>query len=380
MARGFAERFGRAPELWARAPGRVDAMGSHTDYNDGFVLTLAIDRDTWAAFAPRDDGRVRVASANAEGEARFDSDRPLAEPAQGWPLYVQGVADVLRRAGHPLAGCDVLLHGTLPIASGLSSSASLEVVVAVVFEMLSGACTPGVELARLCQRAENEVVGVSCGVLDQYSSLMGEAGAALLLDCRSLTHEVARLPEGLVPVVCDTRAPRRLAGSEYGDRRASCEAGAAALARHLPGVAALRDVDLPRFEAHAASLPEPTRRRCRFVIEENARVLALAAAFEHDDRTTIEAACVASYVGARDLYEISTAEMQAMCDAMTAAPGCVGARQAGAGFGGCMIALVEAEEVAAFADATARRYEAATGIAPELTPVEAVAGAGPLDG
>lgn len=378
ITKAFADRFGRAPSHWVRAPGRVDAMGSHTDYNDGFVLTLAIDRDTWMAAAPRDDGRVTLQSLNLAGGGSFRADDVMRRPCTGWALYVQAVACGLVDAGIPLRGCDVLVHGTLPIASGLSSSASLETATAVLFASLADRTFDRLAMAKLCQRAENEIVGVGCGILDQYSSLFGRADCALLLDCRDLRHDVVGLPEGIRPVVCNTMARRELTGSEYGERRRSCEAGTRMMATHLPHVAALRDVELAQFVAHEAELAPETARRCRFVIEENRRVLAMAEAFRSGDRGAMTRLCEDSFAGARDRFGIVIPEMEALYDAMRAAPGIVGARQAGAGFGGCMLALVEQGEVDAFAAETAVRYERSTGRRPDVYPVSAVGGAGPL--
>lgn len=378
IERAFARRFGRAPELFVRAPGRVDAMGSHTDYNDGFVLTLAIDRDTWMAAAARSDGRVHVQSLNLAGQGSFPVDDVMQTRCAGWALYVQAVAALLAREGVALRGCDVLVHGTLPIASGLSSSASLEAAAAVLFTSLAECEIDGLSLAKLCQRAENEIVGVACGILDQYSSLMGRADSALLLDCRHLTHDVVGLPADVRPVIGNTMARRELTGSEYGERRQSCETGLRWMASRLPHVRALRDVEPGQFESHRAGLDERTARRCRFVIEENRRVHALAAAFGQSDRTAIRRLCDESFAGARDLFEIVIPEMEAMHAAMLAAPGIVGARQAGAGFGGCLMALVDAAEVDRFVAASAEHYQHATGRRPDVYPVSAADGAGLL--
>jgi galactokinase len=355
-------------------------MGSHTDYNEGFVLTLAIDRDTWIAAAPRDDGRVRVVSANLAGEGTFRVDRVESRRLEGWPLYVQATAALLAREGHALRGCDALVHGSVPIASGLSSSASLEAATAVLFAALGGHSIDRLAMARLCQRAENEIVGMPCGILDPYSALLGEAGCALLLDCRHLTHRPAAIPTGLQPVVCNTRVRRELTGSEYPERRAQCEEGARRLGERIPGVRALRDVTPEQLAAHGSRLPPEVARRCRFVVEENARVLALAEALEADDRAAIGRLFRESFAGARDLFGIAIPAMEAMQEAMQAAPGVVGARQAGAGFGGCMLALVEAPRTREFVEAVARRYRESTGMAPEIHPVRAAAGAGVLDG
>lgn len=374
----FSERFGRQPSHWVRAPGRVDAMGSHTDYNEGFVLSLSIDRDTWIAAAPRSDDRVRVESSNLPGRCEFDLGDVMAGSGATWSIYFQAVAQLLASEGYALTACDALVHGTLPIASGLGSSASLESATAVLFRELGGWQIEPVALAKLCQRAENEIVGVNCGILDQYSSILGEAGRALLLDCRQLTHRTKRVPDDLTPVICNTGARRELSGSEYGARRASCEAGARELSARLPGVRALRDVEIADYAMHEAALDAVDARRCRFVIEENARVGGLADALERGDRAAIARICAASFAGARDLFEISIPEMECMYAAMTAAPGVVGARQAGAGFGGCMLAFVESDRVDAFAGVTANAYQRATGNRPDVDPVRTAAGAGPL--
>lgn len=378
MREAFRARFAREPALWVRAPGRVDAMGTHTDYNEGCVLTLSIDRDTWVAAAPRDDGRIRAASLNLSGASEFDCGDVLGRRGAGWGVYVQAVAAVLAEAGCPLRGCDALVHGTLPIASGLSSSASLETAIGVLLAQLAGWAVEPLRLARLCQRAEVEIVGMSCGILDQYSALFGEAGSALLLDCRSLTHTRARIPDAVLPVICDTRAPRELTGSRYGERRASCEEGARRLASLLPGVRTLRDVDGEQLRRHAARLPPLVARRCRFVVEENARVSRMADAFERADRDAIGRLCRESFEGARDLFEVVVPAMQAMVDAAAEAPGLLGVRQAGAGFGGCLIAFVDAARAEAFARATEAAYRRATGVAPEVYPVHTAAGAGLL--
>jgi galactokinase len=378
MSAAFQDIYGFTPEFGVRAPGRVDLMGSHTDYNDGLVLTLPINREIWVLARPRDDGRVNMASLNMDTRFSFDVNATKLTVETEWGHYVQGVALELQGAGYPLIGCDALVHGTVPLASGLSSSAALEAASATLFEALGGFSLDGVEKARLTQRAENRWVGVNCGILDQYSSILGEQHRALLLDCRNLKHIYASLPREVRVVVCNTRAPRQLSGSEYGSRRAQCEQGAAYFKSLDPKVTALRDVSLEAFEKHEANLPDVVARRTRFVIEENARVLAMAEALERNDREAIAKLCLASFEGARDLFEISVPAMQAMMNAMGTAPGVVGCRQAGAGFGGCMVAVVEKRQVKEFCIATATDYEAATGIKPEIYPIRTAPGAGTL--
>lgn len=223
MSAAFAKLYGKRPKLGVRAPGRVDLMGSHTDYNDGFVLTLPINREIWILARPRKDGRVRMASLNMDSGFDFSANASELEVGEEWGRYVQGVALELKLAGYPVTGCDALVHGTVPLTSGLSSSAALEAACATLFESLGGFTLDKVEKALLTQRAENRWVGVNCGILDQYSSILGEKHKSLMLDCRSLTHHYASIPRDLRIVICNTRAPRQLSGSEYGDRRAQCE-------------------------------------------------------------------------------------------------------------------------------------------------------------
>jgi galactokinase len=372
ISRLFQEKFGGAPGLWARAPGRVDLMGSHTDYNLGFVLTLPISRDTWVAARAREDGIVRLFAANLDSGDCFDL-RSI-QHGMRWSDYVRGVAWVLAGEGLPLRGFDAVIHSTVPIGSGLSSSAALECSIAVVFRALGGWDMDGERMALLCLRAENEYIGLNCGILDQFSSCLGRAGCALLLDCRDLSARAVHLADGIRVVICDTKSPRELAGGEYGARREQCEAGAARL-----GVAALRDVALSEVEARSAELPAEVLKRCRFIAGENARVLAMTEAVAGGDRAAIRQLCSESFAGARDLYEICSPSMIAMMEAMMQAPGVIGARQAGAGFGGCMVAFVEAAETDAFSAAVSESYCASTGVRPEIYPVEAAAGAGLMD-
>jgi galactokinase len=376
---GFRERFGGEPTVWSRAPGRVDLMGSHTDYNLGYVLTQAIDRDTWIAARPRSDGRVAVESLNLEGRGEFPLDGIEYDAAVPWTNYVRGVASVLLEEGYSLRGFDGLVHSTIPFGSGLSSSAALEVATATLSDTLGNLQIQPVPMALYCQRAENEFVGMNCGILDQYSSTMGKAGSVLLLDCRDLSSRTKPVAGGIQVVICDTRASRELTGSEYAERRAQCEAGARILGGFYPGVRSLRDASLEQLDARRADLSGVVYRRCRFVIEENQRVLDIADALARGDQGQIATLAAQSYAGARDLYEIGCAEMEMMMAAMLSGPDVIGARQAGAGFGGCMVALVDSVGVEGFAEHVRTRYRASSGIEPRVYPVQAAPGAGPLE-
>ena len=370
MAGCFRERFACRPELWARAPGRVDLMGSHTDYNLGFVLTLPIARDTWIAARRRDDGIVRVHSMNLDAGDEFRLDAIDRVAGSRWCNYVRGVAATLLGEGFMLAGCDAVVHSTVPMEAGLGSSAALECAFATAFAGLGGCVLAPERKALLCQKAESAFVGVKCGILDQYSSCLGREGCALLLDCRDLSTRAVWIAAGIQVVICNTMSRRRLSGGEYAQRRAECEQGAARL-----GVSALRDVTMEMLAARRRELTEPVGRRCQFIVAESARAESLARALTAGDRPAIARLCEESFAGARDLYEICSPPMLAMMRAMLAAPGAIGARQAGAGFGGCMAALVEAVDTDAFRAAVVDRYRAATGLVAEVYPVKAAAGA-----
>jgi len=374
----FNKLYGATPTRSFRAPGRVDLMGSHTDYNDGFVATMTVDRDTWLLIRPRDDRRVRIASLNLPGSAEFALDTVGHDPDVPWTDYVRGAAAVLAADGHEPAGFDGLLHSSVPFGSGLSSSAAIESVVLLAFAAVSGIDLAPLDLALLGQRVENEFVGVACGILDQYTSVLGTAGHALLLDCRALTSKAVCIAPGLAVVICDTRAPRQLTGSEYDERRAQCETGAAHFAGYGPDVTALRDVPLALFEAHEAELDPVVARRCRFIIEENARVVRLAEALPGGDEDLLGRLYDASWEGADRLFEIGAPSMRAMHRAMDAAPGLIARRQAGAGFGGCLVAIVARESVPAFAVHVSGEYHGATGIEPSVLGVEASPGAGEI--
>ena len=378
VTENFAEIFGNSPTIWTQAPGRVDIMGSHTDYNEGFVLTEAIDRNTWIAARPRKDRRVRICSANVPGCSEFELIDITFDEVVTWTNYVRGVADIMQQEGYVLQGFDGLVHSTIPFGSGLSSSAAIEVSTATLFANLSGQKINPVMIAKMCQRAENEFVGMNCGILDQYSSAMGHEGSMLLLDCRSITHQTMPISPGLQVMICDTRAKRALTGSEYPERRAQCEQGARILSSYHPKIRTLRDATLEQLQAHKDDLDPVVYKRCHFIIEENQRVMDVAKALTTGNHVEAGRLANESFAGARDLYEVVSSEMIAMQKAILSAPGTLGVRGAGAGFGGCLAAFVEDGQEEAFVAQVADHYQASTGIIPQIYPCQAAEGAGIL--
>jgi galactokinase len=359
----FEQRFGHRPAFLARAPGRVNLIGEHTDYNDGFVLPMAIDREVAVVGAPRDDRRIRLYALNFDDEACFALDQlQRGEPAD-WSDYPRGVAWALQEAGFDLVGFDGVLYGDVPIGSGLSSSAAIEMAVFMAFT----ACQPAlagldrVRAAKLAQRAENAFVGVNCGIMDQFVSALGQAGHALFIDCRSLDYAPVRMPVGTAVVIVDTAAPRSLAASAYNERRAQCEAAARML-----GIPALRDLSPEIFAQRRAALPALVAQRAEHVIYENQRVLDAVAALRAGDVATFGRLMNESHDSLRDLYEVSSAELDAVVEIARGVSGVYGARMTGAGFGGCAIALAEQTAIDALRDAVMREYPARTGRQPSI--------------
>jgi galactokinase len=377
LIEAFRREFGSEPTHMAVGPGRVNLIGEHTDYNDGFVLPVAIKRDVRMALRPRSDRHVRVVSLEYDGAAEFDLDDLTYDDDRLWLNYIQGVAQALEAEGVSLIGFDAVLSGNVPRASGLSSSAALEIASAHAFLTATdqAAALDGPRIALAAQRAENEFVGVNCGIMDQFISELGSEGHALLIDCRSLDYELVPVPSEAALIIGNTKASRSLAGSAYNERRRECEEGVARLRQALPDIKALRDVSSEELEAHKALLPETVYRRCRHVVGENERVLAAVAALKQGDLVEMGRLMDASHASLRDDYEVSSDALDAMVAAMRQAPGCYGARLTGAGFGGCAVALVKPGVEQQVADAIYRDYPRATGIWPDVYTTHAASGA-----
>ena len=369
----FQSLRGSEPRIY-RAPGRVNLIGEHTDYNEGFVMPAAINFSTWVSVTPRDDRVIAVSSENFQETINFDLDDITARAKGHWSDYVRGVALTLEQAGYRLKGAHLQIRGEVPIGAGLSSSASLEVATGYALLQHSGFAIERIELAKLCQRAEQNFVGMRCGIMDQFVACHGQEGRALLLDCRSLEYELLPLPEDVRLVICNTMVKHRLAGSEYNQRRSECEEGVRHLARALPDVRALRDVSLSDLESHGRELPEAVYRRCRHVISENTRVLQAKTALENRDLSEFGQLMNESHRSLRDDYEVSCEELDLMVELARETHGVYGARMTGGGFGGCTINLVKAESCTDFRDSVAREYERATGVAPEIYVCRAAVG------
>lgn len=366
---------GKPPRVF-RAPGRVNLIGEHTDYNDGFVLPMAVGRYLWLAAREDSVRHLRLFSVDFQEEARFDLGHLERDLARPWANYVAGVAWAYAGDGLPVRGLEAALTGNVPIGSGLSSSAALETAAAVALEALTGLDVPPVRRALLCQQAEAEFVGVQCGIMDQFVSSLAQEGHALWLDCRSLEYERVPVPSEAAVVIADTGVRRALAASAYNERRRQCEEGVRLLQRHLPGVQALRDVPWDALERWRDDLPEVVYRRCAHVVQENGRVLAAVEALYAGDLERMGRLMDASHASLRDLYEVSCPELDLMVDLAHSLPGCFGSRLTGAGFGGCTVSLVAAERAETFAQDLAAAYTARTGRRTEVFVAHPAEGAG----
>ncbi len=368
----FTEQYGEPPAVVVRAPGRVNLIGEHTDYNDGFVMPLAIDRAFWLALRPRDDNHVSVRSLNVNETALFTL-TGLHKGSESWGEYVKGVAWALQEAGHTLSGFEGVLISDVPMGAGLSSSAALELAIARAFAEVSKLDWNPAAMALLAQKAENEWVGMNCGIMDQMISAAGQAGHALFIDCRSLAHESVPLPRGTAVVILDTATRRGLVDSAYNERRTQCEAAA-----EFFGVSALRDVSVADLEARGSELEtyDPLiYRRAKHIITENERVRQSKNGLRAGDARRVGQLMDASHVSLRDDFQVSSEALDTMVWLARQQDGCWGARMTGAGFGGCAVALVQADKAAKFADKVTRMYTKQMELEPAVYICEATDGA-----
>ena len=372
----FASVFEGQADVTVQAPGRVNLIGEHTDYNEGFVFPAAIDRWAVVAAQSRADSRVRIYSAMHEEVAEFRADDVLE--AQGsWADYPKGVVREFQKLGHSLCGFDAAIVGNVPMGAGLSSSAAVEMAVGKGIVMLNRIEVSGPDLALLGQRAENHFVGVNCGIMDQFISANGRAGHALFLDCRDLSFELVPLfSDDVQIVICNSGVTRGLTDSAYNNRRSACESGVSHLAQAMEAdIRALRDVSMEMLDVYGNALSETVLKRCRHVITENERTQRAVALLKKGDLSGFGQLMVASHESLRDDYEVSGKELDLLVEIALNVPGVFGARMTGAGFGGCTVNVVERDAVPALTDAINERYPSITGLTPEIYVCSAVNGA-----
>jgi len=363
---GFREKFGHDCVGVARAPGRVNLLGEHVDYNDGYVLPAAIDRATYVAFAPAPGERSTLLAIDYDETAAFDLGAVEGGlgtdglPLPAWARYPAGVAWALKGAGHPVLGLKAAVASAVPRGAGLSSSASVELAFAAAWQSVGGWSLPPMELALLCQRAENQYVGVNCGIMDQAASACGQVDKVLLLDCRTLQYRTLSIPHQISVVIADSGVRHALTASAYNDRRAACDEAVRLLSAHVPEIRALRDVDARTFDRFSAGLPTEVEMRARHVVEEIDRTRRAVAMLEGGDVRGFGTLMNASHVSLRDLYQVSCPELDFLAATAQSLDGCYGARLTGAGFGGCTVNLVEAAKATEFARDLGTAYEVRT--------------------
>ena len=365
MAQRYTDLYGVSPEFIVRAPGRVNLIGEHTDYNDGFVFPAAIDKDVMVAAGSRNDGQMRVFAVNFNQSSTFTLEgiQPATDGRERWSNYLRAMAWVFHDEGFTTRGMNVALLGNVPLGAGLSSSAAMLVACGMTLAAANGIEIDPVRLALLAQRAEHEFVGVNVGIMDQYISALGQKDHALLIDTRSLTYESVPLPEsGVSIVIADTNKKRGLVDSEYNTRRAECERAVALLKADLPSIRALRDVSVEQLERYGEKLPEVTLMRARHVVSEDARTLESVSALKAGDIARFGALMNGSHESLKNDYQVSCRELDTMVGAARSIDGVYGARMTGAGFGGCTVSLVTDEAVEQFQNEVPALYKKATGL------------------
>jgi galactokinase len=382
LLEAFHQRFGADPEFVAYAPGRVNLLGEHLDYNDGFVLPAAIDRTTLVAFRRSGSLETTIRAIDLQDETSFDLRSILNKYDESgaslshWAHYPAGVMWSLNAEGLETPGMEAVFASNVPIGAGLSSSASVEVAFSTAWAKLGGWSIPPIHLAMICQKAETNYVGVKCGIMDQFTSVCGIKDCLLLLDCRSLEWRPLPLPKDTFIVIADTSLRRSLTNSAYNNRHASCEEAVRILKEVLPGVQSLRDVTSEQFHRVSGLLPEEVAKNARYIVEEIARTQQAVELLENNDVVRFGELMNASHTGLRDLYEVSCPELDLMVSLAQSFPGCYGARLTGAGFGGCTVNLVDCQVAETFSTTISSGYQSKTGLKPEIFICNAVDGAG----
>lgn len=362
LASSFREHFGAYHDAVAvRSPGRVNLIGEHTDYNEGYVLPAAVDKAVHFIVSRRTDGACRIYASDLSDHYSCDI-RSVTKSDKNWPNYLLGIISELQKDGHSVPGCDVVFGGDVPIGAGMSSSAAVECGFAFALNELFGLGLSKLELARLGQRAENRFVGVQCGIMDQFINIFGEDRKVLKIDCRSLEFEYFPFERtDLNIVLCETESKRSLASSEYNVRRQQCETGVGILRKHEPDIRSLRDVSEECLALYRGEMEEVIHRRCLYVVQENARVLGACQDLKRNDFKSFGRRMYQSHAGLRDSYQVSSPDLDFLVDGASSLEGVLGARMMGAGFGGCTINLVEQRHVAAFTEEIRERYRRRTG-------------------
>jgi galactokinase len=365
-ADAFTAKFGIPPTCLSSAPGRVNLIGEHTDYNNGFVFPVAINRRTIIAASPRNDRVVRIHTHNFDSSVEVDLDKLEPSKEKSWSNYVKGVASVMQDNATKLVGANLLINSDIPNGAGLSSSAALEMATAYAFLELNNVTMSPLDVINVCHNAEFEFVGVHCGIMDQFISCVGKKDHALFLDCESLKYEHIPIPPGCKLIVCDTGVKRQLAASEYNIRRQQCSEGAHLLSYVLPSVRTLRDISVKQFEQHKQELGDIIQKRCHHVIYENDRVLKSVAALRRNDLSEFGKLMYQSHMSLKNDYEVSCAELDAVVDICAEVDGVYGARMTGAGFGGAAICLVDSQRAEEVVKRLGREYPQKTGRKPAI--------------
>jgi len=380
LRRKYLEIFDEKPHILAKAPGRANIIGEHTDYNGGFVLPVGIDKNIYAFSSKRNDNTVHIYSYDFQESASFSIENLTYEETRRWVNYQKGVFNELQKAGYELSGINMVFGGDIPIAAGLSSSAALELVTAVTLESLFDLNINDLELIKLCQSAEKNFVGVQCGIMDQFASRMAKKDYAVLLDCKTLEYKyIPFKQDSYYIVLCNTLKKRELVDSEYNKRKKECEEGVTFFQKLNPEIEFLRDVDVDLFNSKKNEMPENIQKRCGHVIYENKRVIDCVEALENDDFEKMKNLLFESHYSLKDLYEVSCKELDILVEIARDCEGASGSRMMGAGFGGCTINVVEKSKIEEFSSTINSEYYKQTSIKPEIYICRIEDGAGVID-